>query len=559
MQKTSSTAELAPPVHRFPAAVVACAVLAAGFPALVLWTRDGPVGPVFVALGASLLALLFLAYLVRPLAAVARGLRACLADEAPETDDEPRAAPNPKGAGGMVGAVTELGVRIDGMRQRLTNRHPVSGLPTREPFLAELIGDVQDAAGPVVLGVVRFADYDRLAAFDQAAADLALRAFAGRLRASVPPSRPVAQADRDCFAVWFRGAQGQQAAAQEMQALAYVLGQELKAGDLTLTPGIAIGAAVFPEDGTAPAELLTRAIAALEIGRTAGQKVAFFSAQGSAAARDRFSLEQDLRGVVSRDELLLHYQPVVDVEAGRMVGAEALLRWRHPKLGLVAPNQFIPILEQSPMMAEVGLWVLNTACREACAWRGQGLDDLKIAVNLSATQCRDPRLSEMVMRTLERHGMASSCLELELTETAAMEDADHIRRLLGELRSQGVSVAIDDFGAGYSSLSYLKNLPFSKLKIDREFVTDVDKRRDSRAICAALIALARGLDIQLLAEGVETAEEVEALREMGCRLFQGYYFSRPLAAAAFVTAARDQAWLGRLAPEPTRLPRKAVG
>jgi EAL domain-containing protein (putative c-di-GMP-specific phosphodiesterase class I)/GGDEF domain-containing protein len=559
MTKTSPTAELAPPVHRFPAAIVACAVLAAGFPALVLWTRDGPIGPVVVALGASLLAILFLIFLVRPLAAVARGLRDCLAEEARDAEDEPRPA-NPRGAGGMVGAVTELCVRIDGMRQRLTNRHPVSGLPTREPFLAELIDDTQDAATHVVLGVVRFADYDRLAAFDQAAADRALRAFADRLRSSVPLSRPVAQADRDCFAVWFRGARDQQAATQEMQALGYVLGQELKAGDLSLTPGVAIGAAVFPDDGTAPAELLTRAIAALEIGRLAGRKVAFFSAQGSAAARDRFSLEQDLRGAVSRDELLLHYQPVVDLQAGRVVGAEALLRWRHPKLGLVSPGRFIPILEQSPMMAEVGLWVLNAACREAAAWRGQeGLGDLKVAVNLSPTQCRDPRLNEMVLRTLERHGLASSALELELTETAAMEDADHIRRLLGELRAQGVSVAIDDFGAGYSSLSYLKNLPFSKLKIDREFVTDVDKRRDSRAICAALIALARGLDIQLLAEGVETAEEVLTLREMGCRLFQGFYFSQPVEAAVFAGAARDQAWLARLSPQVAPAPRRAAG
>ncbi|HTI67503.1 MAG TPA: bifunctional diguanylate cyclase/phosphodiesterase [Caulobacteraceae bacterium] len=529
---------------------MACAVVAAAFPAVALWLRTGSAAAVAFALGGSAIAIVLLAALVRPLAAVARGLGDCLADDPPAL----RPAGDPRGAGGMVGAVAEVSARIDGMRQRLTNRHPVTGLPTREPFLAELMNDVQVVEGAVVLGVVRFSDYDRLAAFDQAAADRALRAFAVRLRSSAPTARPVAQVDRDCFAIWFKGARDQQAAAQELKALSYVLAQELEAGELKLTPNIAMGAAVFPQDGAVPGELLTRAIAALEIGPQGGKMVAFFSAQGSAAARERFSLEQDLRGAVSRDELLLHYQPVVDTEAGKVVGAEALLRWRHPTLGLIAPSRFIPILEQSPMMAEVGLWVLNAACREVCAWRRQGLDDLKIAVNLSTTQCRDPRLNEMVMRTLERHGLPSSSLELELTETAAMEDADHIRRLLGELCAQGVSVAIDDFGSGYSSLSYLKNLPFSKLKIDREFVTDVGSRRDSRAICATLIALGHGLDISVLAEGVETLEEVETLRAMGCRLFQGYFFARPMDAAAFASTVRDRSWLARLAtPRPTCL------
>jgi EAL domain-containing protein (putative c-di-GMP-specific phosphodiesterase class I) len=212
-------------------------------------------------------------------------------------------------------------------------------------------------------------------------------------------------------------------------------------------------------------------------------------------------------------------------------------------LGLLAPDRFMAILERSPMMSEVGLWVLNAACREARAWREQGLGDLRVAVNLSIVQCRDPRLSDMVLRTLQRHGLPPSALELELTETAAMEDAEHIRRLFGDLRSHGVSVAIDDFGTGYSSLSYLKNLPFSKLKIDREFASDVDRRRDSRAICAALIALARGLGIAVLAEGVETREEMETLREMGCRLFQGFFFAQPMDGPSFAAALHDPAWL----------------
>jgi EAL domain-containing protein (putative c-di-GMP-specific phosphodiesterase class I)/GGDEF domain-containing protein len=532
---------------------------------LALWLAGVPLGLALVALTGSGFALALLARRVGPLGVLASGLRACLSAE--ETPESVRlsAQADARGAGGMVGEVAELGARLAGMRQRLTNRHPVTGLPTREPFLAGLIEDVGGGARPVVLAVVRFADYDRLAAFDQGAADGALKAFSERLRRSIPGARPLAQVDRDCFAVWFRDGGGQDAVAGELQALAYVLAQELGpdlGGELSLSPTIAIGASVFPEDGAGPAELLTRAFAALEAGQQQGRALTFFSTQGSAAARERFSLEQDLRGAVARDELRLHYQPVVDVESGRVVGAEALLRWRHPSLGLLAPDRFIPILERSPMMGEVGLWVLNAACREARSWREHGLGDLKAAVNLSTVQCRDPRLSDMVLRTLQRHGLPPSSLELELTETAAMEDAEHIRRLLGELRAHGVSVAIDDFGTGYSSLSYLKNLPFSKLKIDREFVSGVDRRRDSRAICAALIALSRGLGIAVLAEGVETRAEMETLREMGCRLFQGFFFAQPMDGPSFAAALKNPSWLGPLlepraddAPTPRRAAR----
>lgn len=550
MNGASTITKLPAPARRLPLAIAMAAVVAAIMPVAAMWTGSSALH--WAATLTSLVALAVLAWLVRPLTTVGRILDGSLGDE-----QQSEAPPDPRGAGGLVGAAADLSARMAVMRQRLTNRHPITGLPTREPFLAGLMGEEAGEEGAegaleTVLAVVRFADYDRLAAFDQIGADRALAAFAARLRASIPPARPVAQIDRDCFAVWFAGAADRDAAAREMRALAYVLGQELPAGDISLTPSIAIGAAVHPEDGLMPGVLLTRATAALEIGRLAGRQIAFFSAQGSASARERFSLEQDLRGAVARDELVLHYQPVIDLQAGKVVGAEALLRWKHPRLGLVPPGMFIPILEQAPMMTEVGLWVLNTACRQLCGWRDEGLGDLKIAVNLSPAQCRDPRLSEVVMRTLDRHGLPPSSLELELTETAAMEDADHIRALLADLRGHGVDVAIDDFGAGYSSLTYLKNLPFSKLKIDREFITDVNKRRDSRAICSALIALARGLDIKLLAEGVETLEEVGTLRSMGVRLFQGYFFSRPLEASAFPEAVRQPTWAELLAPASAR-------
>jgi EAL domain-containing protein (putative c-di-GMP-specific phosphodiesterase class I) len=257
-------------------------------------------------------------------------------------------------------------------------------------------------------------------------------------------------------------------------------------------------------------------------------------------------LEQGLRNAINDDQFFLQYQPVVDVSRARVVGAEALLRWRHPELGLVSPAEFIPILEHSGPIDEVGLWVLNTACRDARSWRRRGLADLTIAVNLSACQFRGPTLAMTVVRTLERHGLAPSDLEVELTETAAMEDTVRTREVLEQLRALGVGVAIDDFGAGYSSLSYLKNLPFTKLKIDREFVVKVHERPDSQAICSALVALANGLNIKLLAEGAEEREEVETLVRLGCSMFQGYFFAKPQSADDFVLTVSDAAWLDTL-------------
>jgi EAL domain-containing protein (putative c-di-GMP-specific phosphodiesterase class I)/GGDEF domain-containing protein len=539
------------PVLGYRGKLVALSALGAAVPFAILAGRSGAdTAALAVALAGAGVALIGLAELLRPIAVAARALRAAVSADDPEASFDGHGDE----AGRMMADVRRLADRLETLKHRLAHRHPVTGAPTREPFLARLIEETAalDAAG--VLGVIRFTDYDDLAAFDQARADRALAAFAARLQGAVQPGRALAQVDRDSFAVWFRDLAGPegagcQAAAGELQALAYVLSQDLGEGDLKIGPDVGIGAAVFPDDADEPSALLTRAFAAIpKPGQRANGRLAFFSAQASDAARERFSMEQGLRHAIAREQFLLHYQPVFDLSAGRAVGAEALLRWRHPELGLVPPAKFIPILEQSGLMEEVGLWVLNAACRQARAWEDQGLTGLMMSVNLSARQCRDPAFATVILRTVERHGLSPEALEVELTETAAMEDAERTRALLGELRAFGMGVALDDFGAGYSSLSYLKNLPFSKLKIDREFVTDVDKRRDSRAICAALVELARGLEITVLAEGVERREEVETLRELGCSMFQGYYFAKPLPAAEFGPVITDPAWRALASP-----------
>ncbi len=503
----------------------------------------GRIGAVTLAecAGASALALLVIAASLASFGRAAMALHSLA--QAFGLDDETRLATD---SVDMLGDVRRLADQLEQVRPRLANRHPGTGLPTREPFLGEVGADMTASNEPVLLAVIRFCDFDRIAPFDQDGAERALNGLGARLQGAIEAGRRLAQVDRDCFAVWFNGVPLRDAT-RELRAISYVLGQDLGAGEHRLTPELKIGAAVFPHDAGDANVLLTRAFAALpRAGDAQEDNLAFFSATSSVAARERFSMEQDLRHAISREQLRVYFQPVVDLSAGRVIGAEALVRWLHPEHGSVPAGDFIPVLEQSGLIDEVGLWVLNTACREARAWREQGLEGLTVAVNLSARQFRDPVLSMMILRTLERHRLLAQNLELELTETAMMQDAARTRQLLLHLKALGVGVAIDDFGTGYASLSCLKSLPFTKLKIDREFVAKVHERPDSRAICSTLIALGRGLDMKVLAEGVEEAEEVETLLQMGCSLFQGYYFARPMPAATFLETIRDPAWLAKL-------------
>lgn len=489
------------------------------------------------AFGLSLLALAAVWALLRPI-----GLAiAALSDPArPE-----RAAALPRDLGGEAGVlvtgIAEIASKIVGLHHRWVQRHPLTALPTREFLLVQIAEDILQIDGEMMLGVVRFTDYDRLAAFDAPSAELTLKAFAERLSGLLGKDRPLAHVDRDCFAIWFRGSPDTRSAASELQSICYALGSELSAGEVRLVPDIEAGAAIFPRDASEPGALVSRALVSLaKPGHASGAGSDFVTS--SARAKELFGLEQDLRHAISREQLQLHFQPVVDLGKRRLVGAEALLRWHHPEAGSIPPSRFVPILEEAGLTDEIGMWTLNAACREARNWQRQGLTGLKVAVNLSATQLHDRGLKQMIARTLERHKLHAKSLELELTETAATEDAERTFALFGELRAMGISLAIDDFGSGYSSLSYVKNLPFDKLKIDREFVVKVHERRDSQAICRSLIELCRGLGIKLLAEGVETEEEVRLLRSFGCTLFQGYYFARPLPAEEFIRRAKDQDW-----------------
>ena len=538
------------PVFGYAGKAVALASLAAAFPlaglatfALAPAVVATPIAAYVLLGGVAALSFMLVAGLaayLRAVRAAAVELRACAAIA---VGSEPATRPRDELAA-MIEDMRHISAKFESVRHRLSNRHPVTGVATREPFFAAVTQDLRGNAKNATLGVFRFAQFDRLAAVDRPGAEQALRAFAARLTEAAA-GRPLAQVDRDCFALWCCDVSGPKAANDILKSLADRLAEPLGEG---VTPDVRVGAAIFPNDGVDGPTLLARATAALaKAGRMASARLAFFSDESSAAAQERFSMEQALRHAIANNELALHYQPVIDLTNARVVGAEALLRWRHPELGPIPPAQFIPVLEQTGLIDEVGAWILDTACADASGFEALGLSGFKVGVNLSERQFRDPTLTGVVADALLRHGLKPQRLELELTESALMEDLAHTRQVFEDLGTLGVSLAIDDFGAGASSLGDLKSLPFGKLKIDRAFVTEVGLRHDSQAICAALIELGRRLDIAVLAEGVETREEVEALRVLGCQLFQGFFFSRPLTADKFKRKVLDPEWLALLA------------
>jgi EAL domain-containing protein (putative c-di-GMP-specific phosphodiesterase class I) len=433
--------------------------------------------------------------------------------------------------------------QLDALRHRLVETHPVSRLPVREALVARI---EEDGAG--LLGAIVFSDFDRLTAFDPQLADRVFARSAARLRTMLAGGRFVAQVDRGHIGLWFGAEQDEDAAWAELDAIAYALGDVLQDGETQIIPQVAVRLARFvaSEGLTAPA-FIARTIASFSVvpGATSVPAAARPVDQTS-LARDRFALEQDLRLAVDRRELRLHFQPLVDASQGTISGAEALLRWHHPTRGTVSPAEFVPVLEELGLATEIGTWVLNAALREVAEWRRLGLDRLRVAVNVSSLQLEGDDLPLLVARTLQSHGVGANQLEIELTESIATSDTDHCRKVFGALRQLGVKLAVDDFGTGYSGFSSLRTLAFDKIKIDREFVTDVHNRSDSQAICQSIIALGRGLGIRVLAEGVETHAEYAWLRRHGCNHFQGYYFGHPSDSEAFVARVRDTAALAAL-------------
>ncbi len=306
-----------------------------------------------------------------------------------------------------------------------------------------------------------------------------------------------------------------------------------------LATSASIGVALYPDDGRDFETLHQKADTAMYRAKDAGRNhYRFFDEQMNIEAVEHLRLKNGLRRALAQDEFELHYQPQIELASGRVVGVEALLRWRHPEDGLIPPARFIPVAEDSGLIVPIGEWVLDEACRQATAWRAAGLPPLVMAVNLSAVQFRRGELQQTVLRVLQSTGFDPRLLDLELTESIMIHDAEAVLATVRQLKQQGIRLSIDDFGTGYSSLSYLKRFDVDKLKIDQSFVRDLARNPDDAAIVRAIIQMAASLGLQTLAEGVEDAEALKLLREFGCHEAQGFYFARPMDAQALADYVR---------------------
>uniref|UniRef100_Q47H73 Diguanylate cyclase/phosphodiesterase with PAS/PAC sensor(S) n=1 Tax=Dechloromonas aromatica (strain RCB) TaxID=159087 RepID=Q47H73_DECAR len=319
---------------------------------------------------------------------------------------------------------------------------------------------------------------------------------------------------------------------------------EVAGHELTVTPSL--GISIYPHDGRDLETLLRNADTAMyrakEMGRNAFQ---FYSSEMNTTTLDRLLMESNLRRALVQNEFILHYQPLVNLETGLIIGVEALIRWLHPELGLIMPDRFIHVAEETGLINPIGDWVLCEACRQAKAWCDAGLPPICMAVNVAPVQFRQAGFVEMVAGALATSGLDASRLELELTERTVMHDADINMGTLSALHRMGVELSLDDFGTGYSSLAYLKRFPVGKLKIDRSFVNDLETDPDDWAIASTIVSMGRSLRMTVLAEGVEKVEQLALLRKMGCDMAQGYYFSRPMSADGMADMLRLQPFINR--------------
>jgi diguanylate cyclase (GGDEF)-like protein/PAS domain S-box-containing protein len=418
--------------------------------------------------------------------------------------------------------------------RRLASRDPLTGLPNRLLFDDRLAQTVERARRNPQEFAVMLLDLDRFKLVNEslgmAKGDQLLREVARRLVLVLRRSDTVARLGGDEFLLLLPGCRGAEAAAKVAQKILDGMRQSYAIDGQELTATASIGIALFPHDGGDAETLVRNADTALyrtkEQGRNGYQ---FYTGDMNARAFERLVLETQLRRALERGELALHFQPLVSAETGAITAVEALVRWFHPELGRVPPGEFIPLAEETGLILPIGQWVLTEACRQVREWQRLGFPDLRLAVNLSGRQFKQRNLVDIIRRVLQATGMPAHLLELELTESALMEDVGESVSRLQAIHDLGVQFAVDDFGTGYSSLAYLKRFPIRCLKIDRSFVKDVTSDPNDAAIAQAIVALAEMMKISVVAEGVETREQLAMIKRFGCHELQGFLFCGPQA------------------------------
>ncbi|MBI5344609.1 MAG: EAL domain-containing protein [Deltaproteobacteria bacterium] len=386
------------------------------------------------------------------------------------------------------------------------------------------------------LVAVLFIDIDRFKIINDtlghAMGDELIRAAAERLRKRLRGSDTVARLGGDEFTVLLQDINGIEGVSKAVENISSLFKEpfNIKGHELFLT--VSMGISIYPDDGADRETLLKNADIAMYLAKDEGRNAyRFYATSLNARTIERLELENRLRKAVERDELLLHYQPQIDIKTGEVIGIEALVRWHEPERGIIQPADFIPLAEETGLIVPIGEWVLRKACEENRRWQDKGLKQVRVAVNLSLRQFRQKDFVKTVAGIIKDTALDPQYLELELTESIIMKDGESTIEVLRELKAMGIRLSIDDFGTGYSSLAYLKKMPIDVLKIDQSFVRDIAVDPDDAAIAVTIIRMAHSLKLEVVAEGVETAEQLEFLRSMQCDRFQGFLVSRPVPSA----------------------------
>ncbi len=367
-----------------------------------------------------------------------------------------------------------------------------------------------------------------------AVGDLLIKSVAERLSACVGNQNTVARLNADQFAIILATVEHKKEAGNVAQTLLDSLSQTFRLAGQEIFITASLGIAVYPRDGAEVEQLLNHAnIAMAKAKQQGGDQYEYYTPAYNIGSADRLVLQSSLRYALERQELVVYYQPQVNLQTGEIVGAEALVRWQHPERGLVSPDKFIPIAEETGLIVPIGEWVLHTACKQVKLWQTEGFPSLRVAVNLSSRQFSQIDLRHQLVQILIATGLDPKYIELELTESMLVQNTEVAIRRLNALKALGVTIAIDDFGTGYSSLSYLQQFPFDILKIDRCFIRNITENANNAAITKAIIEMAKSLNLKLIAEGVETEAELSFVCQHQCDGMQGYLFSRPIPAPEF--------------------------
>ncbi len=435
-------------------------------------------------------------------------------------------------------------------QDRLAYYDALTGLPNRQTFMERLDGALEWAKNSGKFSGVLHVNLDRFKqindSYGHSIGDALLKTVAERLAKSIRIRDFVARPSDDAriaslsriggdeFAVLLSELSSEEDAAQVARRVLAVLAKPFKHGNEEFFLTSSIGIALFPSDSTDKETLLKHAAIAMSHAKESGRnRYEFYSKEINAKSKERLTLENDLRKALDQDQLVLHYQPKIDARTGKVSGCEALLRWTHPTLGLVPPGEFISLAEETGLISPFGEWVLDTACMQTKAWQSAGLGPLSVAVNVSSRQFREGRLTETIRNALARSDLDPANLTVELTEKTVMENASQNIGTLQQLREIGVKISIDDFGTGYSSLSYLEQFPLDELKIDRSFLRRIVSETDDAPIVTSIIAMAHSLNLRVVAEGVETREQVKFLAKRRCDEYQGFLFSKPVGSDEF--------------------------